>query len=85
MSITKLILTILLLAFPLIIYLSLLLIARKYYADGIYETGDSYFKKLEKSDNKSKKVINKMEEVRRNKKFYVHRKSNETQTIKSSM
>lgn len=65
--------------------LSLLLIARKYYADGIYETGDSYFKKLEKSDNKSKKVINKMEEVRRNKKFYVHRKSNETQTIKSSM
>ena len=65
-------------------HLSLLLIARKYYSEGSYDTGDNYIKKLEKLDGKTKKVITKMEEVRRNRKFYVHRVDGVQKTMKSS-
>lgn len=61
--------------------LSLLLIARRYYSEGSYVAGDNYLKKVEKLDGKTKKVINKLDEIRRNKKFYVHRIDSPAKTI----
>ena len=65
-------------------HLSLLLIARNYYRDGNYNTGDNYLKQVEKATGKTKKVISKMDEIRRNKKFYIHRMNAGIQLTKSS-
>lgn len=53
--------------------LSLLLLAKRYYTNKQDELGDKFIKMVEQSGNKSKKVIAKMEEVRKNKKFYKNR------------
>lgn len=53
--------------------LSLLLLARRHFTNKQDDMGEKFLKMVEQSGNKSKKVIAKMEEVRRNKKFYKNR------------
>ena len=50
-----------------------MLLAKRYYTNKQDELGDKFLKMVEQSGNKSKKVIAKMEEVRKNKKFYKNR------------
>lgn len=47
-----------------------LIYAREYYIQGLINKGDQFFKSVEKSKDKTKKVIQIMEEIRKNKKFY---------------
>ena len=53
--------------------LSLLLLAKRNFTNKQDEIGEKFLKMVEQSGNKSKKVIAKMEEVRKNKKFYKNR------------
>lgn len=50
-----------------------LIYARDCYYLGEYDMGDAYLKKVEKSKNKNPSIINLLEEIRKNKKFYKNR------------
>ena len=52
----------------------LIFLAKKYYSEGLDFKADNYMKKIEKIKNKSKETISLYEEVKKNKKFYKHRK-----------
>lgn len=53
--------------------LSLLVLAKRAYENKQDDLGDKFLKMVEKSGNKSKKVVMKFQEVQRNKKFYKNR------------
>lgn len=59
----------------------LLIFAREYYSQGNYTIGDQYLKKVETAKNKSKVVKSLLEEVKRNKKFYKNRVSEEQKRL----
>lgn len=50
-----------------------LIYAREFYTQGNYTKGDLFFKSVEKSKEKTKEVIQIMEEIRKNKRFYKNR------------
>lgn len=52
-----------------------LIYAQKYYAQKWYDKGDSFFKDVVKSKNKTKETQKLLEEVSKNKMFYHHRQS----------
>jgi hypothetical protein len=53
--------------------LSMLLLAKRSFTNKQDDLGEKFLKLVEQSGNKSKKVIAKMDEVRKNKKFYKNR------------
>lgn len=53
--------------------LTLLVLAKRAYGDKHDDLGDKYLKMVEKSGNKSRKVVEKFQEVQKNKKFYKNR------------
>ena len=55
---------------------------REYYMNGDYEIGDKILKYVEQSQNKTEKVISLMNDIRKNKKFYLYRENNEFRLIK---
>lgn len=55
-----------------------LIYARTYYTDGYFKKGDEFIKAVEKSQNKTKFVINLLNEIRSNKRFYMNRADNNT-------
>lgn len=57
-----------------------LIYARKFYSQGSYDKGDQFLKSVEQSKNKSEFTIKLIEEIRKNKKFYINR-SNENEKI----
>jgi len=61
---------------------ALLVLAKEYYKVGEFELGDTLYKKVEKHNNKSRKVIKIMNEIQRNKKFYMYREDNQNILIK---
>lgn len=55
------------------VLISKLIKARKYYADGIYQLGDAIIKEVGKSKFKTPRVTQYINEIRKNKLFYMHR------------
>jgi len=51
-----------------------LLYAKGFYSQGNYDKGDQFLKVVEQSDNKTKKIMSLIEEIRKNKKFYINRR-----------
>lgn len=51
-----------------------LIYAINYYKEEMYLFGDTLLKKVEKSENKTKIIINKINEIKENKKFYKNKK-----------
>lgn len=62
---------------------ALLVLAIENYKHNEFELGDALYKKVEKHNNKTKKVIKLMEEIQRNKKFYMYREDNQYKKIKA--
>ena len=58
-----------------------LLYAREYYAQGQYEKGDEFLKAALKNQNKSKFTLKTIEELLKNKKFYINRIDNNKHTL----
>lgn len=52
-----------------------LICAKEHYYQGNYDNGDRILKEVECSKNKSKFVISLFDEIRKNRKFYIHRSS----------
>ena len=50
-----------------------LIYAREFYSQGNYEKGDQFVNSVEKSKNKTKYTLKILEEIRKNKKFYINR------------
>ncbi len=50
-----------------------LIMAREHYYQGNYIIGDKYLKQIEKTKNKSKFILSLLDEIRKNKKFYINR------------
>ena len=50
-----------------------LVVAKEYYHEGLEKLGDKYLKLVEKSSNKSKYVNYLINEIKKNKKFYLYR------------
>lgn len=59
----------------------ILLFARDFYSEGYYCKGDYYLKLVEKTKNKTKNVNKLLEEIRKNKKFYINRPTEESKQI----
>ncbi len=58
-----------------------LIYARKFYSQGNYKKGDQFLKVVEESKNKTKFTINLLEEIRKNKKFYIHRRNKDSKQL----
>lgn len=64
-------------------YIVRLIYARDCYSQGNFEKGDSLFKIVERSKNKSPRLKKVIEEVRLNKPFYIHRQEKGKQLLKN--
>ena len=58
-----------------------ILYAIKYYSQGDYKQGDTFFKAAEQASNKSLKVIKALEEVKAKKKFYTYREQEKIKAL----
>ena len=58
-----------------------LIYARNFYSQGDYEKGDQFLKSVEKSKNKTKFTSKLLEEVRKNKRFYINRSGEKPQPL----
>ena len=63
----------------------MLIYAREFYSMGDFEKGDGFILRVEKSQNKTSKVIEIMNEIKRNKKFYQHRRPEQPKGIALSI
>lgn len=55
-----------------------LIFAKDYYTKEYYDIGDRYFKEVEKSKNKTKRLNKILAEIRKNRNFYKHRNNGKT-------
>lgn len=62
-----------------------LICAKKYYSQGNYSTGDIFVRTVEKSKNKTPFTLKLLDEVRRNKKFYINRVVDTSKPLKLTL
>lgn len=58
-----------------------LIYAKTYYTQGNYEKGDQFLKVVERSNNKTKYINKLLDELRKNKKFYINRANDNKKTL----
>lgn len=58
-----------------------LIYAKKFYSQGDYEKGNQFLSSVEKSKNKTKFTSKLIEEIKRNKRFYINRTSENSQKL----
>ena len=59
----------------------LLIYAREYYAQGNYDKGDQFLKSVEKSESKTKFTAKLLDEIRKNKRFYINRANDKHKSL----